>query len=65
MAEINEPVRRGQLRLWKDTSGSPFTILEVDRTKASWNCKLLRDEEIYDYHEETIRMFSEVISESG
>jgi hypothetical protein len=65
MAGINEPVRRGQLRQWKDVSGSPFTILEVDRTKASWNCKLLRDGEIYDYHEVTIRMFSAVISETG
>jgi len=65
MAEITEPVRRGQLRRWKDVSVSPFTILEVDCTKASWNCKLLRDGEIFDDHEVTIRMFSEVISEAG
>jgi len=47
MAGITETVRRGQLRRWKDVSVSPFTILEVDRTKASWNCKLLRDGEVF------------------
>ena len=41
-------------------------ILEVDHTRVDWNCKFLKaDGTISDYHEETIRSSSEVISEPG
>ena len=64
---IGSPVRPGQLRQWIGSgSGSAFMILEVDYTRAEWNCKFLKaDGTISDYHLDVVRSSSEVISETG
>jgi len=56
-------VEPGQVRQWSDGSGKPFLILEVNRTKTAWNCKFLKaDGKITEYHEDTIRRSSVVVS---
>ena len=59
-------VEKGQLRRWNDGSGLPFLITEVDKTQREWNCKFLQgDGTMSVYHEDTIRIASEVISGEG
>jgi hypothetical protein len=58
-------VEPGQLRQWKDGSGQPFMILEVDRSSKSWNVKFLKaDGKLSEYHEDIIRKTSRVLDES-
>lgn len=41
-------------------------ILEVDYTRAEWNCKYLKaDGTITDYHLDVVRSSSAVVSETG
>ena len=63
---VGSPVRPGQLRQWLDGSGLVFMILEVDYTRAEWNCKYLKaDGTITDYHLAVVRSSSVVVSEAG
>jgi len=56
-------VEPGQLRRWRDGSGNPFLILEVDRSKKFWNCKFLgSDGSVNEYHEHIFKESSVVIS---
>lgn len=56
-------VEQGQLRQWKDGSGHPFMIVDVDRTKTVWNVTFLKaDGRLSEYHEDAIRRSSKVIS---
>ena len=42
-------VEPGQLRQWNDGSGTPFTILAVDRSSKSWNVKNI-DEALNNFY---------------
>jgi hypothetical protein len=56
-------VEPGQVRRWRDGSGKPFLILEVDRSKKFWNCKFLgADGKVEEYHEYIFKDSSVVVS---
>jgi len=55
-------VEPGQVRRWRDGSGTPFLILEVDRSKKFWNCKFLWSGKVEEYHEHEFADRSVVVS---
>ena len=66
MGKRHEEVRPGQLRKWSDGSGLPFLIVSVEPKEKVWNCRFLQgDGTMSVYHEDTIRIASEVISGEG